>query len=160
MKSILFYSLSLSEIFIVTQSNEFLRIPRHQKVCSLNIIQNMKERDSINFLQFSTLQPTLKTSIFLGYHNHILIVPGLVELKCVPLQSMNKVFGFWEHCVYNGVCEEGEDIAYSARGCWGGGAAMTLRLILSFIEASLMAFVTQEDKRHFQGYQPVTQRRS
>lgn len=55
----------------------------------------------------------------------------------------------------NGVCEEGEDIANSARDYWGGGAAMTLRLILSFIEASLMTVMTQEDKGHFQGYQPV-----
>lgn len=73
---------------------------------------------------------------------------------------MNKVFGFWEHCVCNGVCEEGEDIAYSGRDYWGGGASMTLRLILSFIEVSLMAFLTQEDKGRFQGYHPVSQRQS
>lgn len=61
----------------------------------------MKERNSIHPLQFSALQPTLKDSTFLGYHNRILTVPWPIELKCVPLQSVNKVLGFLRTlCVY------------------------------------------------------------
>lgn len=90
-----------------------------------------------------------ETLIFLGYHNRILSVSRPTELKCVPLQSMDKVLGFLRTlCVC--VCwgwRGGSSIwgilpiLPGNIGC-GGRAAMTLRPVVSFIEASLVLLVT------------------
>lgn len=56
------------------------------------------------------------------------------------LQSINKVLGFLRTvCVRCGVCKGMLPIHPRAIGC-GRGAAVILRLVVSFIEASLSAF--------------------
>lgn len=45
--------------------------------------------------------------MFLGCHNHILIVTRPIELKHVPLKSMNQVLGFLRPVCIMGLGEEG-----------------------------------------------------